>query len=267
MSRASLCSERWLTPLALALLLPHCALSFSTRLPGSVSQGDIGRDTGRGEPEDDDVSDTADAVVPDATQDADTSTADTEDSGIAEDTVDTDTAAEDSDSGTDSVDDTDSVEDTESDVADTDVTEGDTTGVDAIDDAGTDAVDDVETDGGDVACEFIDLDIRILDCNGDYKYLRGWSAPFDTTGTCVPYFTISDDDTQYTTADDAINTTDCSADCQYVASTSVTWLYCGRRSGYIIYRDADERCGDLYEMPDGIYTSLEEHAAENPCDP
>jgi hypothetical protein len=206
-----------------------------------------------------DGGDEPDAMVPDA----DTSTSDVS----PEDAADSDTTVPDADSGTDTSDDADGVADTESDVADTDVAEGDTTDIDAEADAGTDAVDDTETDASPVACEFIDLDIRILDCNGDYKYLRGWTAPFDESGTCVPYFTISGDETQYATADEAINTTDCSADCQYVASTSVSWLYCGRRSGYIIYRDADERCGDLYEMPEGIYTSLEAHAAENPCAP
>ena len=200
-----------------------------------------------------------DTLVPDAAEPADTSTTD----------ISADTLTPDADNEPDGGNDTDPVTDAASDAADTDTVEADTTEVDAATDAATDAGTDAAdaTDGGGVACEFLDLDIRILDCNGDYKYLRGWTAPFDTSGACVPYFTISGDDTRYATADDAINTTDCSPECQYVASTSVTWLYCGRRTGYIIYRDADERCGDLYEMPEGIYTSLEAHAAENPCAP
>ncbi|MBU6161753.1 MAG: hypothetical protein KGO50_11570 [Myxococcales bacterium] len=223
--------------------------------PGADAATDTTGDTGSA----DAVTD-PDAVAPDAAEPADTSTTD----------AGADIAAPDADTESDGAGDAEQTPDAASDTADADASVGDTIEADSTADAEADtpdAADDIETDGGDAVCEFLDLDIRILDCNGDYKYLRGWTAPFDTSGACVPYFTISGDDTRYATADDAINTTDCSPECQYVASTSVTWLYCGRRSGYIIYSTPDEACGDLYEMPEGIYTSIEAYEAANPCAP
>jgi hypothetical protein len=223
--------------------------------PGADAATDTTGDTGSA-----DATTELDAVAPDAAEPADTSTTDTG----------ADIAAPDADIESDAARDAEETPDAASDTGDADASVGDTIEADSTADAEADtadAADDIETDGSAAVCEFLDLDIRILDCNGDYKYLRGWTAPFDTSGACVPYFTISGDDARYATADDAINTTDCSPDCQYVASTSVTWLYCGRRSGYIIYSTPDEACGDLYEMPEGIYTSIEAYEAANPCAP
>ena len=222
---------------------------------------DVSLDTGSDPAAQDSVDDT-DALRPDADPLADTATTD----GATDTLTGSDINSADSDSDTDG--------DPEPDAIETDIIEPDpdaTAFPDAADDVSDtsteDAIADTGADTTDPACEFIDLDIRILICGDGYTYMRDWSDPLNLSGACVPYFTLDGDETQYATEDEALNASGCATDCQYMPAISVSWLYCGRRSGYIIFSAASEECGDLYEMPEGIYRSIEEYEAANPCEP
>ncbi|MCB9596791.1 MAG: hypothetical protein H6719_28975 [Sandaracinaceae bacterium] len=129
----------------------------------------------------------------------------------------------------------------------------------AATDAGSDAGTDAGVDSG-LSCSYLDLDLWISDCGGSYAYVRRWT---DTGGVCPDYFTVGP--TRYDTLADAVSGSSCDPDCLRAASTSVSLVRCGRRTGYIVYRDAEMDCSDLYETPDGLYESVEAWDAAHPC--
>ena len=65
---------------------------------------------------------------------------------------------------------------------------------------------------------------------------------------------------------DAVMDQSCDATCTWVPSMSVSFLHCGQRNGYIVYRGA-MGCRDLYEFSDGLYESFEQWQDANPCPP
>jgi hypothetical protein len=148
---------------------------------------------------------------------------------------------------------------TEPDTVDPDVVEPDTTEPDTIDPT------DV-TDPDASACSFLDLDIAIVQCGDGYGYVRRWSDFERGDEACVPYWTITGNDSEFPTLEEAVNAAGCAAECQYRASVSVSLIYCGRRTGYIEYASPVESCGSLFEFPAGLYTSVEAHNAANPCE-
>lgn len=126
-------------------------------------------------------------------------------------------------------------------------------------DATLDVLSDV---GGE--CSYLDLSIWIVSCDGGYRYLREWTA-FEggTVEECPPYYTLGPD--RYGDLDAALASDRCDRDCLARAAMSVSYLRCGRRSGYIIYRSDGPECPELYEFPEGIYESFEEYDAAHPC--
>lgn len=130
-------------------------------------------------------------------------------------------------------------------------------------DVGADTGDDTSDDSGpDAACDYLDLDIVIVRCGGELRYVRTFRDLADTPG-CPPYVRVQGSDVEYPDTDAAFSREDCDPSCVWRAGTSVSWLRCGRRSGYIVYRA--DGCDDLYEMPEGLFQSLQEHDAAHPC--
>jgi hypothetical protein len=122
----------------------------------------------------------------------------------------------------------------------------------------TDAGPFMRTDGG-VACSYLD-DPIIVACAPRFEYARVWT---DTSNpaACPPYTTFRSN--TYADPIEATCAQGCNPACIYRATLSVSFLFCGRRSGYIVYRAAN--CADVYEFAEGLYPSVEAHAEANPC--
>ena len=129
-------------------------------------------------------------------------------------------------------------------------------------DAGASADAGSAIDGG-ATCDYLDLDIWIVSCGGRNLYARRFTVPSGATAACPDYFTLGS--TRFDTLADALASQTCQTDCLRAASTSVTLLRCGRRTGYIVFRDAEGSCPDVYETPDGLFGSAAEWDAAFPC--
>lgn len=156
---------------------------------------------------------------------------------------------------------------------------GDDAGADAsaLDDAG--AADAAVTDSGGTSdtglsdaggsldagtsCDYLDLDIWIVSCGGRDLYARRFTVPSGATAACPDYFTLGT--ARFDTLAEALASQSCESDCLRAAGTSVSLLRCGRRTGYIVYRDPDGSCPDVYETPDGLFGSVAEWDAAFPC--
>lgn len=139
-------------------------------------------------------------------------------------------------------------------------------GIDAgTDDAGVDGG-PADGGGGDAgapdggACSYLDLGLWIGDCGGSHTYIRHWT---DTGGVCPEYFTVGS--ARYDTLEAAMSTHSCERSCLRAASTSVSLIRCGVRTGYIVYRDEGEDCPELLETPDGLFESVEAWDDAFPC--
>ena len=116
----------------------------------------------------------------------------------------------------------------------------------------------------DPACGYIDLVIDIIQCRATYGYLHGWT-PASPRDDCPAYYTIRGQRGHFGSAAEAAAAANCSLDCQWSPSMSVSWLRCGRRSGYIIFETPEPTCGALYEFPEGIFPSVEAYERAHPC--
>ncbi len=119
--------------------------------------------------------------------------------------------------------------------------------------------------GMDAGCGYLDLGIFIADCASGYVYVREWSGTgeFDPD-LCPTYYTVGA--TRFDTLEAALASDSCDPECLRGAGMSVTLLRCGRRTGYIVYRDRGEDCDDAYETPDGIFPSIEAWDEAHPCE-
>ncbi|MBK6690159.1 MAG: hypothetical protein IPG45_37185 [Deltaproteobacteria bacterium] len=127
-------------------------------------------------------------------------------------------------------------------------------------DAGPDAGPDAG-DAGPLPCDYLDLQINLVQCPGGFQYLRGFE---DLNGNpnCPPYWELGGN--QYSTAPAAVSGQGCNSACIYQASTSVSLIDpCGRRNGYIIF--TANGCPDIYEFSDGIFPSVEAWEAQLNC--
>jgi hypothetical protein len=113
-------------------------------------------------------------------------------------------------------------------------------------------------------CDYLDLDIFIVQCGPEadpvFAYLRRWTD-LNSNATCADYWTLRTG--EYASDAEALSAQGCSTQCRWAASTSVSYLHCGVRSGYIIY--TSNNCADVYEYDDGIYRSAEDYEREHPC--
>lgn len=129
-------------------------------------------------------------------------------------------------------------------------------GLDAGPDAGPDA-----GDAGPLPCDYLDLQINLVQCPGGFQYLRGFE---DLNGNpnCPPYWELGGN--QYSSSAAAVSGQGCNSACIYQASTSVSLIDpCGRRNGYIIF--TANGCPDIYEFADGIFPSVEAWEAQLNC--
>jgi hypothetical protein len=121
----------------------------------------------------------------------------------------------------------------------------------------TDSSADASTD----ACGYVDVDDVVVMCDGKYVML-GYFNVVPGSSSCPPYWAFPGK-SGHPTKEDAIAAAGCSAMCIYKFSTSVTRLYCGKKTGYEVLRATD--CADLYRFAEGYYASVEAHDAANPC--
>jgi len=111
----------------------------------------------------------------------------------------------------------------------------------------------------DTGCTYID-EPRIVYCVDTYEYVREWIS---IDGPACPPYATGTGGERYATLVEAIVGSACEDACVWRASTSVSLLRCGRRTGYIEF--AAEGCDPLYETPDGIFRSIADWDAAAPC--
>lgn len=142
------------------------------------------------------------------------------------------------------------------DAADPDASPADADLLDAGPDAGPDA-----GDAGPLPCDYLDLQINLVQCPGGFQYLRGFED-LNANPNCPPYWELGGN--QYSSAAAAVSGQGCNSACIYQASTSVSLIDpCGRRNGYIIF--TANGCPDIYEFADGIFPSVEAWEAQLNC--
>lgn len=147
-----------------------------------------------------------------------------------------------------------------------DAPEGSETG-DASDldtDADADSTDLSGADDTDAtACEYIDLDIWIVRCDGQFAYARTFT---DLGGRpeCPPYTTLGDG--TYSDAAAAYAELSCDPQCEWRAAMSVSAMCVdGRRTGWIEYRGTEGACEPVFEFAEGLFPSVEAWNAETNC--
>ena len=121
-----------------------------------------------------------------------------------------------------------------------------------------------EPDSG-AECSYLDLSIWIVGCDGGYRYLREWTEIGGASPReCPPYYTLGPD--RFEDLESALESDACDDACLAAAATSVSYIRCGRRSGYIIYRSEGRDCPELYEFSEGIFESFEAYDEAHPCE-
>lgn len=153
-----------------------------------------------------------------------------------------------------------STEDASADDASTDADVEDAGATDAeTSDAGDQ--DAATEDGGPPGCDYVAVNEVVVRCDGEFTFVGNFAS---TVEGCEPFWGFSPEGPRYDDAASAIGSDpSCDAGCQYRFSTSVSRMYCGRRSGYEVL--AAEGCPDVYRFDTGWYSSVEEHDAANPC--
>lgn len=124
-------------------------------------------------------------------------------------------------------------------------------------------------------CNYLDLDIFIVSCDGEYRYARRWVSIAEESdgGTddggvsedCPPFYSI-DGGGKFLSLPTTLLSEMCDADCARFASTSVSLIRCDVRTGYIVYVDPENDCGDVYETEDGNFPSIEAWDEAAPCE-
>lgn len=235
-----------------AALLVRC----SSANPGSNSDDDTTLDP---------IGDVAAEVVEaDAAGDTDASDA------VAEDTAPVDVTQEDVSTEDTSVDDA-ALDDTVTDDAALDAVEedaavddtsADTSADTNTEDTGADVVEDTTDTSADTApdCGYTEIGTNIVWCSDTYRYVSSLeSAERD----CPPVVRIQGSDADYADVAAAISGEACDDSCLWRLNTSVTWLRCGVSGGYIQF--TADGCPDLYELPEGLFTSLDDYDDAHPC--
>ncbi|MEZ4249280.1 MAG: hypothetical protein R3B99_13715 [Polyangiales bacterium] len=124
-----------------------------------------------------------------------------------------------------------------------------------------DAGSDADVDAGD-GCDYVAVDEVVVRCDGTFTFVNHFTSTVDG---CDDFYAFTPDGPRYEDYASVIASNPaCDAGCQYRFSTSVSRIYCERRTGYEILRA--EGCDDAYRFPEGYYASVEEHDAAHPCE-
>ena len=118
-------------------------------------------------------------------------------------------------------------------------------------------------DAGAAMCGYVGVDDVVVSCGGEYRFV---SRFIDGEGSpdCPEFYGFSPDGARFDGFDAAIaSDPTCDATCVYRFATSVTRLYCGRRTGYETLAAAG--CPELYRFAEGYFSSVEAHDAAHPC--
>jgi hypothetical protein len=120
-----------------------------------------------------------------------------------------------------------------------------------------DRCDEVPAPGS--TCAHLD-DPYIVRCGDRYRYVRQWTDA--TSDACRPFAT-DPDGKRYADLAAAAACAGCDETCILRASTSVTLLRCGRRTGYIEF--TADGCESVIETPDGIFRDVDAWNEAVPC--
>lgn len=237
----------------LMVLVAACGSNDPNTSPSDDAAGDISDSSGDVEAELPDSADIADNDVADDTSQGDETNTD----------VDTSDAIDDGAVDTADANNTDAADDV---VADVDTDAGDDVDVD-VDDTTPDTAPDSAPDSSCEypACEYLDLDIWLVRCGETWKYGRLFSDVCNRSECAAGNWVVLDG-TRYDTVEDAYAATSCDPQCELRAATSVSFVYCERRNGYIVYESTEPACPALYEFSDGLYSSYEDWVEANPCE-
>lgn len=102
----------------------------------------------------------------------------------------------------------------------------------------------------------------LVDCNAQHLYMRRWTS-LANDPNCPDFWTLEGQAQQFPTQEAALQSSNCNESCIRFASTSVSLLKCGVKTGYIVYHA--DNCPDVLETPDGFFSSVEEWNDKVPC--
>lgn len=150
------------------------------------------------------------------------------------------------------------------DAAAADSAAADTAIADAADAATADAADvataDVATADA-LACGYVAVNDVVVKC-GDKFTMLGYFDVVPASSTCPPYWAFAGKG-PHPSKEAAIAAEGCDGSCIYLFTTSVTRLYCGKKTGYEVLKASG--CPDVYRFAEGYYPSVEAHDAAFPC--
>jgi hypothetical protein len=113
------------------------------------------------------------------------------------------------------------------------------------------------------ACDYVAVDEVVVRCDMRYVFVSRFQS--EAPG-CAPFHGFDPGGPRFADAASAIaSDPTCEPMCQWRFATSVSRIYCGRRSGYETLSAPDPACADLYRFAEGYYPSVEAHDAANPC--
>ena len=113
------------------------------------------------------------------------------------------------------------------------------------------------------ACDYVAVDEVVVRCDARYVFVSRFQS--DAPG-CAPFHGFGPAGPRFADAASAIaSDPTCEPMCQWRFATSVSRIYCGRRSGYETLSAPDPACADLYRFAEGYFASVEEHDAAYPC--
>jgi hypothetical protein len=128
-------------------------------------------------------------------------------------------------------------------------------------DAATDTDASTPRDAG--ACDYVAVDEVVVLCSTDYAFVSRFVS--EVSG-CAPFHGFTPSGPRFADTASAIaSDASCDPTCQWRFATSVSRIYCGRRSGYETLTAPDPTCADLYRFAEGYFASVEEHDAAYPC--
>jgi len=113
------------------------------------------------------------------------------------------------------------------------------------------------------ACDYVAVDEVVVRCDMRYVFVSRFQS--DVPG-CAPFYGFDPGGPRFADTASAIaSDASCDPTCQWRFATSVSRIYCGRRSGYETLTAPDPACADLYRFAEGYFASVEEHDAAYPC--
>jgi hypothetical protein len=157
---------------------------------------------------------------------------------------------------------------TAADATSTDATSTDATPADApVDAPPGDAMSDGDapSDGG-ASCSYFPSVQMLAHCGMQWTSVSEWIITGGSTPACPAYYTAGSQTAS--TIDGLLTQLGCAGACTFTANTAVSFLHCGFRDEYVLFKSSESECGYARQFSDGqVYDSIAAYNAAHPCPP